>query len=710
MKTAMNYIKLTPTVTDRPIPSRSSRSRRKCKSISWQLISLLFGMAWILPAVLILYLNFTRYIVGPSIGCLKSSCRLNLQASTQIKQAETLGREDRNASGALQIVAKILDGWFCAIAASLVYNILKIMAGRNSSRSLPVGYIHAHTECTEIASLRSLFWDRVNDAHIESKRLRRQHWWTRKRQYFFIAFLAFICILCNLMGPATAILVIPNVQWININQAQSFWFGKLLTDQPPSNGSSALYCSENALMAGAYNCTGSIYAASTDSIVAGAVATDDQINNLNPPQARPNALLLPPIWQHANVSFTVNISDSLVWVPARQILLNLSVDLMDFDATTTTNEIDMLDYPESGLYNRSLEVRLQEHGPVLGQRNGCFMGNTTTDHEIGPDRSVICYDGQNSTKCVPLGKAWTNITQASADFTIQNSTLNATVFVSIYTTSDALEIPKSMRGCLTSKTCPWDWDTVFSDSQALINRTGPQQTFVYKIPSFVNDSTLIWCDSQAVIGFADYVLDPDPLSNLIRLVELNVVGEGVSQAASPPPLFVHPDWTLAAWSVNNNSAVVGTRGAARKLITAMENWISLGSDSRYASDFQLIHRFMALQSLSLIGYTTTTQKPTNTTSNPPLGRKAQAQVWKYDINSRSSVFGVVVVLLGCLCVMARTFFYNSVSKSATEILVTALNQNYKPLLSRDELDVEREEAEFPVLKLDDSMKNISFHG
>src|SRR5207248_6147069 len=177
------------------------------------------------------------------------------------------------------------------------------------------------------------------------RRTRMQGWWSRNRLYVFTVFVACICILSNLMGAATAVLVLPTLQWVDINQAQNLWFGEPNSSQTPLDLTIVPTCNKTNLAAGNYSCTGNLYSASSDVIVGAAVSTDDQIFNLNTGDAIQHALLLPPVLQEGNMSFTVNISDSSIWVPIRQTLRKISVDLEDYETATTTGRSIMPDYP-----------------------------------------------------------------------------------------------------------------------------------------------------------------------------------------------------------------------------------------------------------------------------------------------------------------------------------------------------------------------------
>ena len=93
---------------------------------------------------------------------------------------------------------------------------------------------------------------------------------------FFITLVAVLCIVANPMGVATAMLVLPTSQWANINVQEHVFFGKMNSPLPPSNEAIAPVCSNGLVAAGNYSCTGALYKASLDELVAAADAASKQ--------------------------------------------------------------------------------------------------------------------------------------------------------------------------------------------------------------------------------------------------------------------------------------------------------------------------------------------------------------------------------------------------------------------------------------------------
>lgn len=134
-------------------------------------------------------------------------------------------------------------------------------------------------------------------------------------------------------------------------------------------------------------------------IVAAAVAANDQSYEPNGVGQIPfQTLLLPPILQAQNVTFTVNFSKVTAWIPNRPSLRKLSAALKDHDRTITSSPNDsapLENYPDSDLFTRSLQSRLFRHGPILGQTNLCFVvggkGKDWKSLNVAENRADRCY-------------------------------------------------------------------------------------------------------------------------------------------------------------------------------------------------------------------------------------------------------------------------------------------------------------------------------
>jgi hypothetical protein len=702
----MAYSKLVPSITERPSsPETGERNpqnkkrRATFRSFKW-ICSIIFSSLWLAPAIYILFINFRGQInpragvIGQSIGCLGNSqkCKLDLQSVNQITQAQKLAKLDRNALGALQLAAKALEVWFLAIAASLIFIMLKMIARRNSRVPLPIRFIYVHATLGELLSLGGLLlWKPLKKPlkkllkHIRGRHL-LEHWAVARSDgnrvsklslstaslYAFSIFAILVSIVCSVMGPATAVLVLPAMQWtkINTNSGSSpIWLDTIKAGQPPQD-LPIFNCTSDNFTAGHFSCMGNFYSAFVDSIAAGAVATDKHAFLARGNSSKiGNTLVALPLFQEANVTFSANISGSnpVIWVPLRQTLRGFDEDIENYDLATSTNASPQPGYPDSNLFQKSLQARIQRGGPTIGMQSNCRLSGpaeqTNITITIGKDQMVRCYKGIDDTRCIPSGNGWSGIDQASSYFGVLDAQTLGTdapenINVTVYSASVSLTMPSSQFPCVGSGTCGWNWATAFSDQTSPLNAnvTGPLQATEYTSPNLKPDSS-VWCDATYAQSTASYVLDPSQVTNLFRRVDLNADGFTGTLAAEQP-LYVDPDWVLAGWAVDRNGSVNAFRNVAARLIVAWQNWVVDGDGVQSFADFNNMHRFIAIHTLSLIPFTTTTNQPTKQADrDKQLSNYAQVQAWKYDLSTHTSKLGAIVMVAGCLLVLLRTVLY-----------------------------------------------------
>jgi hypothetical protein len=750
----MDYSKLPTTVTERPSSPEAKTIGKKSRNVLRGLkstFSILFGTLWLAPAVFILFINIQGHIhpragvLGQSIGCLGNSkrCKINLQDVNQISQAQKLAKMDKNALGALQLAAKAMEIWFVTIAASLVFISVKTIARRTSERALPIRFIFLHSALGEFLGLgKLLFWEPIkvaferlmqwirrmvfkkDEAITDRSGEQELSWWGTSRLYLFSIFVVFVSIICSLMGPATAILVLPNMEWTDINNdlgSTPMWLDTIQTGQPPLD-ITVPNCTASNFASGNFSCLTHYYAAFVDSLTAGAIATDTQaFIGGGDSSGIGNSIIVVPLFQEGNVTFTANISggNPAIWVPLRQILRGFSDDVEDFDLATSSGSPPRPGYPDSGLFNKSLQARLQRDGPTVGMQGICVLNGTNeqTVHilSIGSDQLVRCYTANGEAQCIPSGSGWSGINESSSSFTVLDLDTKAqqNVNVNVYSASISLTVSNSTVHCIENGTCNWDWSRIFSNQTSSPNATitGPLQVMEYSSPR-VDSNSSIWCTSHYATTSAEYVLDPSQVTNQFRLVELNVDGENGTLDIGHP-LYVDSDWILTGWAVDRNGTVNSSRYIAGQLIIAWQNFVHYGVNTRSFPDFINIHRFTAIQSLSMITFTNTTTKPSNKVeAEKQLSSFAQIQAWKYDLDTRTSKLGIFVVAAGCFLVILRTimyWFHGGDTMDATDILQSILKRY--PLIRNeravDERAVEVKEK-YPILLMDDDTGDVGF--
>jgi len=665
-----------------------------------------FSFCWLCVTCYLLVLNFSSHIVGLSVGCISSKCRLNVHSPSQYQQAQVFAKYDRNALGGLQFAAKLLDTWFLTIMCTLVYGMIKIYSSHDSRYSLPVGYLHAHVDLGNMRSFVKLLTDRVPETFKENRKIQNSSLWCRKRLYALICFIAFVCFLCNIMGVALALLLLPTQQWHHINdQAPAFWFEKLNSEGPPRDNASFPTCSQAELNVGLYNCTGNLTLAALNALTASALATSAQAFVLNQsPEARSASLNLLPLLQEGNVSFSFNVTGSTTWSPNRESLRSISVALTDYDTATLTDQVTNPNFPDSNLYSRSPQVRLQLTGPTIGQKGSCYRYSTNTTQgqmisATANNRTVRCNlsPAARIAKCIPTGGGWDDTLTNSTQYGIPDIEGIANLTVSIYAASVGLDMELSKMNCLVNKNCSLDWDAAFGGRVPGINSTGPQQMFEYNTRV---TPIRAWCDTSYQLTFASYDLNPSPLSNPLKLTQLNILEQ---QGERPFDIFLHPHWNLASMSAARGGNVSNVRESAITITRSFKKWVN-SNDPQVAWEFTSIHKLLTIQALSMVSFSTTNVAPLPHVRYPKLDFKATVQLWKYDIESRGSKLAVVVLVLGWICVIAQMALYKNDIKDATEILTTHVERCPPPE------EYEEHENKFPILKYDSSTKKIAFYG
>ena len=453
-----------------------SKKRGWVSTILFQTLAL----AWLVPIVALLYLNFTEYIVGASAWCPGGHCWLDsFNPITSVPQMNLrkFDKENHNLLGGLQLVAKALEVWFTLIATALVYLITMIFAGKKEG--LPVGYITRPNEFSGIEYLADpLLWVTgptpfgVNKTPEQKK--------VGRRVFFLIGLTIVLCVICNLMGPATAVLAIPSLQWVSTKHIGDRVFTNLNSANPPGLETTSwfwwatLYCSDAQFAARNFSCTQNPFGYELDAWI-------------------DNSLVGKSLTWESQLSFTANYtmqyssdnqwdfstSDAVYWAPSRQIVSNLSTDYLviqaisgGFNETATMAGLVGVDhlrpdpYNTYTEYNKSLELEVRRKGPVAGAMTTMWNDITNTSRwvvDVDANRQLRCYDwydlywsplvegevthaASNYTKCIRTGSGW-NETNKHAGFFVEgayNPRMNKSgpgVSVDVYSSDRAVFLP-----------------------------------------------------------------------------------------------------------------------------------------------------------------------------------------------------------------------------------------------------------------------------
>ncbi|KAL8792222.1 MAG: hypothetical protein Q9195_005178 [Heterodermia aff. obscurata] len=603
--------------------------RRPKHSWLWILITQFLGALWLAPIIYLLYLNISNYVIGPSAWCPRGHCPADPLASDAVGRAQRFDKHDHNTLGALQFVAKALELWFIFVACALLYHITMLLA--SSESGLPVGLLTSPVEFADPRSLIDTVRSAAGSRHQRSVHISAG---AKAKLSIFIAFVAFMCLIVNIMGPAVAVLVIPTLQWVNLPRNASHTLENFhLGDVPVNRSDGGLIfpmCSPQNISDRLYSCTDNLYAASLDAFIDNVVASDSQIVDYN------NNTMYNGISPEGRVFFTFNVTNNLTqqvaWVPNRQMLREISSDLDLFtDAILAAdspnkqyvNEPDYIlndDQPEASnvtvyteetvidtptkdfsAYINSLQTILKRQGPIAGALGNVYYPTNASLKTIGPDKWVQCFEGYTAylpgldayndddsyTKCLKLGTGW-DPTYEIANFTVYGE--NSSALVQVYFSDKATYLAEELDSDLLAacrisssltgpKRCPWD--TIFDDNHLNSSMDALRTNLITVEVTMPYDHPDKYFVLEAVtyVYNATYTLDTSPVSNPNYMVQIDGVPD--PSTVGIQPVAVDPDWLLAAWSVNYDGALYSNRSVANNLIRGLE---ALFSDTSFDNE------------------------------------------------------------------------------------------------------------------------------
>ena len=359
-----------------PLPGSAPEVQRSTKSRarrwSWHFLSHIFALLWLAPIIALLVLNYKRHVIGASVWCPKGKCSADPFGDNAIARAEELDLHDHDILGALQFVAKALEVWFMIAATSLLFDVAMLFAKKG--RGLPVGFLLTHLEFGDIRNL-------INPLLWTSPRGRSESRARTIKLYLFAILATFLTILTNMMGPATAVLILPTLQWVDTAKFPAQRFNGTGISSPPG-GDRLIGCTNGTLQAGNYSCTADFYGPSLDAFAAYGIESSKQIKEYG------YSILSSS--QEAAVQYTINATanGSLTWVPNRQVLRDLSYDFLQ-----TSGNLLQLNPPvvPDPVFNNSLQAILHREGPSIGVQADCYNGGNLSIITVAPDKEVRCY-------------------------------------------------------------------------------------------------------------------------------------------------------------------------------------------------------------------------------------------------------------------------------------------------------------------------------
>jgi hypothetical protein len=693
---------------------------------------------WVVPIVTLLTFNFMPYVVGASAWCPNGKCNPGLFAlspSMTIENMRRFDEQDHNLLGALQIVAKLLEIWFTLIAAALVSKMTFWLARRN--KGLPVGLLtkssgFADLPETLVEPLLRKARTSASNPKVALDTLRRiwkailsifnsdQRGSPNTRRWsirIFVIITAILCMVCNLIGPAIAVLVLPTLRWVPTELVGDRTFESMGASERPQVGEGDSYfnisthCKQDDFDNLSLSCATDPFASKLDSWIGSYVASDGNGNGLS---------------QEWSIKFRVNQTSSapeleffddqqnpttIWWVPSRQLLYSLDDDLMKVQlisqgSNDTTADEDfgqetlrrLIDTPNTYVgYNNSLRLILERKGPILGaivQIHEDFDGTAAWSSTIDDDRSVRCYRDydltytplsvavmpyETFTKCVRVGSGWSELNEATG-FTIAgeyDDTMNSTspgVEFLIFSSDKAQFFPNNtfpswlppdclIDGQVPSTTVYCDWEKLFQTEPGayLYNRTQNVTTIEMSTTRALANSTsdfstsTLTVDFVTFLNFTTYELDASLLTNPVALATTQALPQtGTS-------IHVHPAWMLAAWTVDEHGTLKPNRTATKEVLQTMHLFSDPDPDSGFA-DPSYISLLPITQALSMIDYNTIAHGSTKAAiaqaaldpAHPHLTRRARLYAWAYGITGRTSRWGAAVAIIGILIVLVQT--------------------------------------------------------
>lgn len=666
-------------------PEIVKKARRGRKSWTWAVVSQIISLLWLAPIITLLVLNYKKYVIGASIWCPWKDCSADPFSPRAIGKAVNLDNQDHDVMGALQFVSKALEVWFMFISTSLVYDVAMLLAKKGGG--LPVGFLLTHLEFGDIRYLLNpLLWTSPIPHPSGSPRLRA----ITGKLYLFVVLAASLTILTNLMGPATAVLILPTLQWIETPHVPDLVFNGTNAEFPPGGVDTIPGCSADRLYAGEYSCTRAIYGPSLDAYADGTESTRIQFE-------QEYGAFLYTQSQEGSVQFAINVSkveNDVVWSPNRQALRDLSYDVisLNFDIFNNTRVAEK-DYKLN--FNNSLATVLQRQSIAFAVSTQCFYGNVTVN-KVDRHRDVVCFDNwesldaafQNYTMCIRAGD-WdaevydnsfflghSSASRNKKDPKIQINTLfsdRATLF------NATTDFGTGIKSCLEAdSSVECDWNAIFSaplppDFQ---NMTSNVQIVEYILPNTSAPDERVWCYWYTYLGFPTYSFDISFEANPLSLVQLNNL---TTIGSSDRPIEMHPDWMLAAWSIENEGTVDGNRPMAKAFVSTLPTAPVKDWNAPNMKEMEFLHTYCVCQATSMVDWAF--DDPTNSTivastSGPIFYRYTTLHLWAYGLSDRTSQLGVAVVLLGVACVFIRLIlafmFRFRHEHSAVELFVAAL--------------------------------------
>uniref|UniRef100_A0A093Y158 Uncharacterized protein n=1 Tax=Talaromyces marneffei PM1 TaxID=1077442 RepID=A0A093Y158_TALMA len=648
--------------TEQGVPDKPRKKAHFLITIALQSLSLL----WIAPVVAVLVLNFHGWIIGASLACGIRGCNVGYGDSNELQR---FSDQDQNIQSAFQLVAKAVEIWFGVIAGSLVYDVtMHLFSTRDG---LPLSYLSLPLSLSPGTLLETSFWTNTRPTRSES--------WTKWSKWIpglFALFIVVMLIVSTLMGPATAVLLIPTLGWKTVPQDRTLALSRINSADGPSAKNTLLLneCSASQIAEGLYSCSPSRPV--LDLLFQNTVVNKDGA---------------PPVMTYANLPYLINTTDLTgltLYAPNGHALDALSNDWTDWYMSVSSGpDYEMVSYLDSltesdwKLMRNARQTQLLRTAPASQALSIC-QSNTTSIVHVGNDMAVHCYNIPNpdyyngirpfeTTTPLPISDPESSCQSFGISISADANS-STTMQVDVYSADRAILLNTTTYGCLNGANC--DWNSLFAEEPdpAFRNQTINLQVTEYNLTGYPT----AYCFTSAFARVPTYSYIPTNPSNPSAASPITMDDSqfgGIDSYVHEDPMILNPNWMLLAWSVDINGTVPHNSSAANILVSTYQKI------SPFVEGLSSIHNLAVSRSLFFLQYSAVNATSTslNYTTNPILDRRISVYVWSYGLQSRTSKLAAVFAIFGCLIVLVK-FAVGLViqpdQRSFLDMLVGALGQ------------------------------------
>lgn len=286
-----------------------------------------------------------------------------------------------------------------------------------------------------------------------------------------------MCIIANLMGPSTAVLMIPTLQDRETPKIAVEQFDRLLSERPPAGPNAIPGCTATELSRTNYSCSlihhGSDLNALITSDTMESNKWDDDLALAEKANVTGKEWKLggSEVAVEGILPFKFNASSESYgpWALSRQTLRSLSQDLNGLASVLVGDAVTNRTYTERYQpYNNSYSITLQRQGPVISV--GAFFSYCNLSTIIvDKQRSISCYPGyydveSDETACFRTGRGW-NETNAIETFNVINAENDTDqTLIRLYWSDRSIHLENATSNpCFRNDTAPehCNYDTLF---------------------------------------------------------------------------------------------------------------------------------------------------------------------------------------------------------------------------------------------------------